>query len=147
MWNPTVSLSLIRRRALGLDYEFAELQGAVLSLIWGTWLLFPDYPHMPERVLLAAMSHWVWSVLFLAVGSIQLAGLYSAQWPLRRGAIMAACFLWLFSGFLVGFSDWHQPTFPVLIDFAIGSGWGYLRMGIQKRKSTRLAVMAPRSAA
>ena len=56
-------------------------------------------------------------------------------------------FMWLFSGFLVGFSDWHQPTFPVLIDFAIGSGWGYLRMGIQKRKSTRLAVMAPRSAA
>ena len=126
-------LGRLREILLRQDFEFSELQGGLLEVIWGLWLLLPYYHDPPFeifRVLLATMRASVWSILFLGVGSCQLAALLARHYLMRRASVFVATMLWIFTALLLGLADWHILSFPLASAFAIGSAWGFLRIGI-----------------
>lgn len=135
----------IRMGALSTEYEFAEMQGGILAFCWGIWLLLDGRETLTTvyHALCAVVPCPVWAAVFLLLGMVQLGGIALRSWRMRRDGALAACVLWLLSALLVGMADWHRPAFPFLLDFAAGSAWGYLRLGVIYRRSLRAAVIYP----
>jgi len=127
------------------DFEFAEFQGSVLSLLLGIWLLFPIVHERSPTVaaLGSVMPSRVWAVVFLAVGFAQFVGLLEKNYRLRRQSSFAALMLWLFVSMIVGWTDVGLITFPLLFSFAVGAAWGHLRI---RRLRERVAANDARDA-
>jgi len=68
------------------------------------------------------------------IGSYQLFALLSGDRPRRRTASFAAILLWVFLGVMIGFSDWHFITAPLMFLFAVAAAWSFLRL---KRSGTK----------
>ena len=135
----------LREGALSTDYEFSEIQGAILAVLWGAWMLLGAHDVLITtlRILQRTFPLVMWGGIFTAGGIFQAAGLFVGNWKLRRFAIMGAAMTWLFCAALLGLADWRQPTFPILLDFAVGSGWGYLRLGVMERRAEKPRVVYP----
>jgi hypothetical protein len=117
------------------DIEYAEIQGSLLSLLWGVWLFHSYYDKSnSERSftydsLLKVCPHEVWGSIFILVGAVQFAGLLFASYRMRRVGTLLATMLWLFVGSLLAMDEWHMLTCPTVFAFAVGSGWGFIRIG------------------
>jgi hypothetical protein len=124
-------LDRIEEIVLRRDFEFAELQGAILAMMWGVWLLLPFYdrPLVTYETLLQVAPNEGWAVLFMAVGFGQMYGLVRQKRRLRRFFTFAALLVWLFTSILIGMNDWHALSFPMACAFALGAGWGFIRIG------------------
>ena len=86
------------------DWEFAELQGSILAVAWGAWLLmsYYDVARPSVAVLLRQAPNEVWGVCFLATGALQLHGLLGRRLRVRRWATLQATMLWLFTALRIG---------------------------------------------
>ena len=113
------------------DVEFAEIQGALVSFLWGAWLLNPYYvsSNFAQSVLLWVAPSWAWGMLFLFVGAFQFFGLAYRKQRVRRFGSIGACMLWLFVGIFLAQDDWRTLSVPTVFAFSLGSAWGFIRLG------------------
>jgi hypothetical protein len=95
-------------------FEVAELQGAILALLYGVWLTYPT----PESARLLEVD--AYSASFLAIGAGQLIGIVQRRYPLRRAMSFLALLIWVFTAF--------YSFNPALLLFAANAGWGFLRI-------------------
>ena len=125
-------LDIVLRR----DFEFAEFQGGLLEVLWAAWLAQPYYdaPSYPIfRVLVQTMSNQWWAMLFGVVGLGQLWGLFTYRHAWRRAFAFMAMLLWTFTTFLLAIADWHILSVPLTASLALGSAWGFIRIGLQRK--------------
>lgn len=116
---------------LNYDFEFAELEGGVLSLIWGVWMLLPisaDW-YSAFDILIQIAPGTVWATAFITIGAAQLYGVATRSYQVRRHATFFSLLLWLCTSLLVALIDWHIPTVPLTMAFSFGAAWGYVRIG------------------
>lgn len=97
-------------------FEVAELQGAILALLYGVWLTYPT----PESARLLAVD--AYSAAFLAIGSGQLIGMVQRRYRLRQVMSLLAIVIWAVTAF--------YSFNPALLVFAANAGWGFLRIGL-----------------
>ena len=95
-------------------FEVAELQGAILALLYGVWLTYPT----PESANLLAVD--AYSASFLAIGSGQLMGMVQRRYRLRHVMSFLALLIWVVTAF--------YSFNPALFVFAANAGWGFLRI-------------------
>jgi len=113
-----ISTVAVRKR-----FEVAELQGAILALIYGFWLTYPT----PESERLLAVD--AYSASFLAIGSGQLIGMVQRRYPLRRAMSLLALLIWVFTAF--------YAFNPVQLLLAANAGWGFLRISRRGQHSAK----------
>ena len=139
--NPTngKQTSLLARLVeivLRRDFEFAEFQGGLLDVVWAIWLAQPYYdaPSYPIfQILVQTLPNLWWAALFGCVGIGQLWGLVRYRTLTRRVFAFAACLLWTFTTFLLALADWHILSVPLTASLALGSAWGFIRIGLQRK--------------
>jgi hypothetical protein len=118
----TKRLNAISALAARSGFEVAELQGAILALLYGLWIIYPT----PESASLLAVD--VHSASFLAIGSGQLLGMMQHRYWLRRAMSLLAVLIWVFTAF--------YSFEPVQLVFAAIAGWGFLRISRRGDQST-----------
>lgn len=117
------------------DIEFAEIQGALVTLLWGVWFMQTYYDKaLSSRVqtydaLLVVVPHEIWGGVFIVVGLVQFLGLVYYNYRARRVGAMLATVLWLFVGIFLALDEWRTFSCPTAFAFALGSAWGYIRIG------------------
>ena len=121
------------------DIEYGELQGAMLALLWGVWFLLPWYDASAHsypvfHALLGLLNNTYWAAIFISIGILQLCGVASKQYSIRRVGAMMALICWLFVGIFLSWSDWHAMSAPTAWAFAIGAGIGFVKIGICQRR-------------
>jgi hypothetical protein len=111
------------------SFEFSELQGALIAIIWGIWMLGvgPNSPtglHISNVISLGLVG---FGSIF--VGMAQLLSLGFNVLEFRRITCMAAVILWLFLALVDVNQGWRYATTPLLFLFASGAAWAFWRMG------------------
>ncbi len=136
-------LERIQEIVLKKDFEYAELQGGLVSVLWGIWFITLadkiDAQHMASYVTLMRFAdHAVWGALFLILGLAQIYGLIRQVYRVRRTTSLFAVVVWLYVTILFGLEDWHALVFPTTAAFAVGAAWGFIRIGrmVPARKET-----------
>jgi hypothetical protein len=126
-------LDLVYRR----DFEYAELQGGCIALLWGVWLLNPWVRifvddgwnraggFAPERA---------WGAALGVIGLCQLLALLRMSYRWRRIGALSAAAVWLALGVLLAMERPYRLAVPSAWMFFIGASWGYLRIGLSKRE-------------
>lgn len=133
--KPITLLDRLLEIVLRRDFEFAEFQGGLLETLWAAWLSQPYYlaPGWPMlKVFVTALPSGVWALLFAAVGIGQLWGLFSRHRLARRAFAFSAFLLWTFTTILLALNDWHILVVPLTGSLALGSAWGFIRIGLQR---------------
>jgi predicted membrane protein len=123
----TKQFTAISAFALRKGFEVAELQSAIIALLYGLWLVYPT----PESAKLLAVD--AYSASFLAIGSGQLIGMVQRRYSLRRVMSLLAVLIWLFTAF--------YSIEPAQLVFAAVAGWAFLRIG----RSSELSVVTPKA--
>jgi hypothetical protein len=124
-------LARIQEIIVRKDFEYAELQGASIAVLWGIWFAaFGTAGHFGAvRALSVLAVEQVWGVAFLTLGVVQFVGLVKNSHRLRRASCFAAVVLWLFVSLLLGMEEYRLLAFPTTFAFAIGAAWGFIRIG------------------
>jgi hypothetical protein len=131
------------------DIEYAEIQGSLIALLWGTWFLQQYYDasfkaRLPVyNSLLKIATHETWGAVFVVIGLLQFFGLLLSKYSVRRIGTMSATILWLFVGIFLAMDEWRTFSCPTAFAFALGSAWGFIRIGqthIVAERQRRLAV-------
>jgi len=133
--NPVRILDRLLDIVLRRDFEFAEFQGGLLEVVWAVWLAQPyyDMPSYPIfHILVRTLPNECWSVFFGVVGLGQLWGLFRYRRLWRRVFSFTAFLLWTFTTFLLALADWHILSVPLTASLALGSAWGFIRIGLQR---------------
>ncbi len=119
------------------DFDLAELQAALIAMLWGVWLVFfGDYTLV--RVLQGPSTGKVRAVvtagtIIFGLGFLQLRALLMRNFQMRRVTAMAAMIIWAFFSMTVFFQYPSLLLGPTALAFSIGSIWGYLRLGLRGR--------------
>jgi hypothetical protein len=111
----TKQFKAISALAMRKGFEVAELQSAILALLFGLGLTYPT----PESARLLAVD--AQSAVFLAIGSGQIIGMVQRNYGLRRVMSLLAVLIWLFTAF--------YSFDPALLVFAAIAVWAFLRIG------------------
>jgi hypothetical protein len=126
-------IDLIYRR----DFEYAELQGGWVAILWGTWLLNPWVRIFVDdgwnRVAGLAPEH-AWGAALTVIGICQLVALLKESYRWRRLSALSAAAVWLSLGVLLAMERPYRLAVPSAWMFCIGASWGYLRIGMLKRE-------------
>lgn len=124
-------VDLVYRR----DFEYSEFQGALLAIVWGSWMLNPWANVFGEgwRYVAAVAPDQAWGAAFLLCGLGQLAGLLFHRYGARRLFALCGAILWLFTSALLGMERVFHLAFPTTAIFFIGASWGYLRIGMTRK--------------
>jgi hypothetical protein len=131
------------------DIEYAEIQGSLIALLWGAWFLQQYYDvsfktKLPVyNSLLKVATHEAWGVTFIVIGLIQFFGLLFSRYTVRRIGTMSATVLWLFVGIFLAMDEWRTFSCPTAFAFALGSAWGFIRIGqthVIAERQHRLAI-------
>lgn len=119
------------------DIEYAEFQGAFIAILWGIWFLHPyqvgflSGVKVVAPVIIVAYStqwHSAWGFLFVTIGSIQVLGLVTHHYRIRRTGAMLGMMAWLFVALLLALGDWRALSCPTTFAFSLGSAWGFIRI-------------------
>ncbi len=114
------------------ELEYAELQGTLLTGMWGVGLLFVNAPSLeiPPAVL---------SIGLLAVCGIQLYGIRGMSHTVRRFGAMAAMIMWAFTAGEAADATnmWRYVVCPTCICCVLAAFWGYYRIG--RREDLKIA--------
>jgi len=128
-------IDLVYRR----DFEYAELQGGWVALLWGLWLLNPWIDVFADgwtHIAAIAPDH-VWGAALVVIGAGQLISLLLHQYACRRIFALSAAAMWMALGVLLGMDRFYRLAVPSSWMFFIGAAWGYLRIGMSKRDGAR----------
>lgn len=117
------------------DVDLFEWYSAHLCMVWGLWGL-AIRAGSTFNVLGQQVSTRTLSLLFFAIGVVQLVGLFKRSYLLRSIITLVACSYWCFIGLLLI----SRPTLHVPMAFlmAIAHGIGFVRM--YRRRQEALAV-------
>lgn len=127
-------IELVYRR----DFEYAELQGGWVAILWGLWLLNPWVDVFAVdgwRTVAGIAPDHIWGTALLVVGGGQLLGLLFRNYRCRRAFALSAAALWIAFGTLLGLDKPFRLTVPSCWMFFIGAAWGYLRIGMLKNRT------------
>lgn len=105
------------------DFEYAELQGAFVALIWAV-CFFIDSPGTE----LNSWPSYIWGILFAIVGFTQSTGLMFLQYHIRRIGSMLAVIAWMFAAGMLA-ADLRIYLCATCVAFAVGAAWGFIRIG------------------
>ena len=126
IWQRIVDLLLVR------DFQYSELQGSLIAMFWGLWLLNPwtdvFSTYSGYQILGKILPEMLWGAIFTVIGLIQLLGLLWHNQGMRRNGSFAAALLWMIVWLsLARSSPWFLST-PTTFMFFVGAAWGYLRI-------------------
>jgi hypothetical protein len=126
-------IDLICRR----DFEYAELQGGVIAVLWGVWLLNPWVQVFADdawsRIAVIAPEH-AWGGALVVIGLCQLVALLKQSYRWRRVGAISAAAVWLALGVLLALARPYRLGVPSAWMFFVGASWGYLRIGMSKHE-------------
>lgn len=111
------------------DFEYSEFQGASIALVWGIWLLIPDYPECIQSLINAVQYLRFLGVVSIILGMCQMSALVFGKLKYRRIASFWAVLFWVYNFVIVASQNWRLVTAPLLFMFALGAAWGYWRTG------------------
>jgi len=122
-------IDLVYRR----DFEYAELQGGWVALLWGLWLVvararaFTDdgWTHVGQ-----VAPDGVWGLALALIGLGQLVSLVMRRYRCRRIFALAAAMVWAAMAVLLGMDKFYRLAVPSAGMFFVGAAWGYLRIGM-----------------
>lgn len=116
--------------------RFAEVQSALMALLWAVWLALPlgtftssqSYRHMA-----AWAPEWVWAAFFGVVGSVQLTAVLQDAMrfnplPMRRVCAWVSALIWLWIGLLFLYASPASLAGPTFAGVAVGLFWAWFRL-------------------
>lgn len=123
----------IKRMLLLYDWEIVEVQGAILKIAWGIWLILPMQTFATSQVYsgLAAVTRNedVWGTFLILLGISHFVGVaVGGKW--RRRFVMLAAMFWLFSSISFFIARPGTILAPLAFVIFIFMGINYIRIGL-----------------
>src|SRR5690348_13340996 len=110
------------------DFEYAELQGSYVALIWAGVLVYEWLDGSFDAANIAGLSPLLWAIIFAAIGGAQLIALLTLHYPMRRSSSFVAGCVWAFVSATLG-GEWRSLLCAMAFALSLASFWGYVRIG------------------
>ena len=108
------------------DTYVIEIYQALLSVLWGGWLLapWPTFPSTPTfRVMALLMPEELWGGMLICVGLLHGCGLARRSLSVRRASILLGFAIWVAISTAIVSANWRTTatiTYPwVAINYAL----------------------------
>lgn len=125
-------VTLLRRGG----FEFSEFYGALITTVWGAWVLFPFQPDTfsssPSfRGFLAIAPEWAWGLIAFVAGSVHLCLFVIEHRVGRVGLCGFGLTFWLFLGVVFWTANHSTTAVPLYILQALPFVWSMWRLFVK----------------
>ena len=113
------------------DVELVEIVTGGIGASWGLWLLMPwtTFGSSPSfRAMASTAPEWLWGIVILIAGGLQLAGLGRDHFKMRRAGALAMAAVWVFVSTMIGIASPTSTGVIVYPWLAMASFWSYWRI-------------------
>jgi hypothetical protein len=119
-------LSRLLEIVLHRDFDFAQLQGAIIALVWGIYLLC-DRGTPAYRMLSPNVAPLWLGVMLVLIGTMQVIALTQQSGGFRYTVSILATGVWAFLAILLLRIHANLLITPTAVMFAMGAAFGFFR--------------------
>lgn len=122
----------MKKALITYDIELVEIMSGIAAVAWGFWLLNPAFNTFDGSLGYVAMAsiapEYVWSVIMLFVGVMQVYAVVAHKLSYRKRASLALSMMWVFITTMIAISHLASTGVAIYGVFSCFTIWSYLRL-------------------